>query len=68
MFQNMGIIDRTIRAIVGIALVIIGLITGLWWLYIIAAVFLITSALGICPLYIPFKIKTLVGREKEERG
>ncbi|MGA1872154.1 MAG: DUF2892 domain-containing protein [Thermoplasmatota archaeon] len=66
MLRNMGAIDRIIRSLVGIALVIIGVLTGLWWLYIIAAIMLLTSAVGICPLYLPMKIRTFTGREKEK--
>ena len=66
MLRNMGAIDRSIRALVGIALVIIGVLTGLWWLYIIAAIMLLTSAIGICPLYMPIKLSTMTKKEKEK--
>jgi hypothetical protein len=65
MLRNMGAIDRSIRALVGIALVVIGIVSGLWWLYIIAAIMLLTSAVGICPLYLPLKIRTFTKKEKE---
>ncbi|MGA1820372.1 MAG: DUF2892 domain-containing protein [Thermoplasmatota archaeon] len=68
MLRNMGAIDRIIRALVGLALVVIGIFSGLWWLYIIAAVMLLTSAVGICPLYLPLKIKTFTKKEKESMG
>jgi hypothetical protein len=66
MKRNMGAVDRSIRALVGLALIIIGVLTGLWWLYIIAAIMLITSAVGICPLYLPLKIRTMTKKEKEK--
>ena len=65
MRKNMGSIDRSIRALVGVGLVIIGVLTGLWWLYIIAAIMLLTSAVGICPLYLPLRIRTFTKKEKE---
>lgn len=66
MKKNMGAIDRSIRAVVGLALIVIGIFTGLWWLYIIAAIMLITSAIAICPLYLPFGIRTMTKKEKEK--
>ncbi|MFW3147035.1 MAG: DUF2892 domain-containing protein [Thermoplasmatota archaeon] len=65
MLRNMGMIDRSVRALVGLALVIIGVISGLWWLYIIAAIMLLTSAVGICPLYLPFRIRTFMKKERD---
>ncbi len=63
MVQNMGNVDRTIRII--IALVIAGLyftntITGTLAviLGIVAIAFLLTSIIGFCPTYFPFKIST----------
>lgn len=63
MRKNMGTVDRSIRTI--IALVLIGLIaTGLLadtWIIvaaIVAAVFLLTSAVGFCPAYWPFGISS----------
>ena len=63
MKTNMGIIDRVIRIVV--ALVIIGLyfanvITGTLAivLLVLAAVFILTSLIRFCPLYLPFGINT----------
>ena len=63
MINNMGLIDRIIRAVLALVILVLyftkqitgaaGIILG-----IIALVFLITSALGFCPLYLPFKIST----------
>ncbi len=64
--RNMGAVDRSVRAIVGLALIIMGFFTGLWWLYIIAAIMLITSAIGICPLYMPFGFRSMTKKEKEK--
>ncbi len=66
MMKNMGSIDRSIRALAGTALIVIGIFSGLWWLYIIAAIILLTSAIGICPLYLPFGFKFFTKKEREK--
>jgi len=63
MKKNMGTIDRVIRilAAIGIvALYLTGQITGTAAvvLGIFAVIFVATSAIGTCPLYLPFKIDT----------
>ena len=61
---NMGRTDRMLRALlIAPVLVIIGLVAGptgalAYILYVLAAVMLLTSAVGFCPLYAPFKIST----------
>jgi hypothetical protein len=64
MVKNMGLADRVIRvlfAIVVAVLYVTGTITGPWAviLGIVAVVFVVTSAMGFCPGYLPFKISTL---------
>ena len=68
MKKNMGTIDRIIRillAIVVIILYITGSITGFAAIIlgILAIVFIITSMISFCPLYVPFKIST-IGKSK----
>lgn len=63
MKKNMGIIDRSVRILLGILVAILYLadiITGtaVVILGIVAVIFIITGFLGFCPLYVPFKIKT----------
>ncbi len=65
MTKNMGKLDRTIRVVVAIALIVsafTGILpaAGLWhWLaLVVAAVFLLTSVLGNCPLYSILGIRT----------
>jgi hypothetical protein len=63
MKKNMGTADRAIRTI---AAIVIGLlllteqITGVVGitLGVFAVVFLLTSAMSFCPLYLPFRIST----------
>lgn len=61
--KNMGSLDKTLRVIVAIVLallVFMGQITGTWAIVagVVAAVFILTSLVGICPAYLPFGIKT----------
>ena len=68
MKKNMGTIDRIIRTLLAIVVIILyvnGSITGIAAIIlgIFAFIFLITSAIGYCPLYAPFKIST-IGKSK----
>jgi Na+(H+)/acetate symporter ActP len=68
MKKNMGTVDRVIRvllAIVVIVLYLTGNITGLAAIIlgIFAVIFIVTSAIGFCPLYVPFHIST-IGKTK----
>ncbi|GAB4022401.1 DUF2892 domain-containing protein [Spirosoma sp. KCTC 42546] len=63
MKKNMGSIDRTLRIV--IASVLIGLyatsvLTGVWGIVslVLAGVFILTSLVSTCPLYLPFGIRT----------
>ena len=63
MKKNMGTIDKMIRILVAVVVVVLFLthvITGIlaYILLALSAVFVITSLLGFCPLYLPFKIDT----------
>ena len=63
MKQNMGRIDRGIRILLVVAVAVLfflGKITGIAAvvLGVLAAVFLLTSLIGFCPLYVPLKIST----------
>ena len=63
MQKNMGTIDRLLRTIIAIAIIVLyftGQITGTAAIIlgILAVVFLLTSAVSFCPLYVPLKINT----------
>lgn len=64
MHANMGTPDRVIRgAIIAPALIILALLIGATEavgivLLVLAAVMLLTSAVGTCPLYAPFGVST----------
>ena len=48
---NVGRPDQIIRVILGLVLVSVGIYTGLWWLYIIAAILIVTGITGFCLIY-----------------
>jgi len=63
----MGTVDRVIRVLVAVIIVVLyftNVISGTLAviLLILAGIFIVTSLLGICPLYIPLGIST---RKKE---
>jgi hypothetical protein len=67
MKKNMGLADRLIRTILAIVVIVLYLTnqisgTAAVILGIIAIVFLLTSAIGLCPAYLPLKLST-VGTE-----
>jgi hypothetical protein len=64
MKKNMGSIDRIVRIIIAL------IIAGLWYTetisgtvaiigLILAGIFILTSFLSFCPLYLPFGLSTL---------
>jgi hypothetical protein len=64
MKKNMGTIDRIIRTLLAVIVAILyftGQITGTAAIIlgIFAVIFLLTSAIGFCPLYVPFKFSTM---------
>ena len=68
MKKNMGNIDKVIRiliAIVFVALYLTHVVTGTVGiiLLVLAVVFVLTSLVSFCPLYLPFKISTLKKKE-----
>ncbi|HNQ12970.1 MAG TPA: DUF2892 domain-containing protein [Bacteroidia bacterium] len=63
MKTNMGTIDRSMRTLVALVLIILyyqGIISGTFLTIglLISAVFLITSIIGFCPLYTLFGFST----------
>jgi hypothetical protein len=64
MKANMGQIDRVVRILVAVLFAVLYLthvVTGVAGiiLLVLGVVFLATSILGFCPLYLPFKLNTL---------
>jgi len=69
MKKNMGTADRVLRVLVALAvgvLFLTGQISGLAAIIlgVFAAVFILTSAMGSCPLYFPLNINT-IGKKKQ---
>jgi len=67
MKKNMGTVDKMIRVLVAVVVLVLyftHVISGTLAviLIILAVVFVVTSLLGFCPLYLPFGLST---RKKE---
>ena len=63
MKKNMGTVDKVIRILVAIVIAILfftNVISGTLGivLLVLAAIFLLTSVVSFCPLYLPFGINT----------
>ncbi|MBX7182959.1 MAG: DUF2892 domain-containing protein [Bacteroidia bacterium] len=63
MKQNMGTLDKILRLVVAIVVAILyftGTISGqiVLGLGVLAAIFVLTSLVGFCPLYLPFGLDT----------
>jgi len=63
MKKNMGTVDKAIRILVAVVIAILfytNVITGTIGivLLVLAAVFVITSLISFCPLYLPFGINS----------
>jgi O-antigen/teichoic acid export membrane protein len=63
MKKNLGTLDRVIRISLVVLIAILyftNVISGTWAIIlgILAVVFLLTSLIGFCPLYLPFGIST----------
>lgn len=68
MKTNMGTIDRVVRLLVAVAIaalymlnIIIGTVAIL--LLVLAGVFVLTSLVGFCPLYMPLGINTCAKKQ-----
>ncbi|KFL34266.1 MULTISPECIES: DUF2892 domain-containing protein [unclassified Sulfurospirillum] len=54
---NVGKTDRMLRAIVGVAVIILGVIFNSWF-GLIGIVLLATALFRFCPAYLPFSLDT----------
>lgn len=71
MKKNVGNIDKTVRLVVALAIVVLlfldviaitstlGII-----LAVVAAIFAVTALVGTCPLYLPFGLSTVTGKKE----
>jgi hypothetical protein len=69
MTKNMGALDRIIRVLLAVAVLVLyltGVISG--WLAIVlgilAVIWVLTSIIGFCPMYALFKISTKKKKKK----
>ena len=61
--KNMGVIDKSVRGLAVVLIAVLyftGTINGTLSLVlgIVAAIFIVTAFVGVCPLYIPLRIST----------
>jgi len=63
MINNVGGIDRILRIVIGVALIVWALLGGPVWAWI-GVLPLATGIFKICPAYLPFGIKTGTGKNK----
>ena len=62
MKKNMGGMDKILRLVVGLIILLIGYIYESWW-GLIGIIPIVTSLTGFCPFYVPLKISTLKSKE-----
>lgn len=70
MKKNMGTIDRVVRTLIAAVLIVLifaGPIAGAWAIVasVVAAAFLLTSAVSWCPGYLPLGISTRPGQSPQ---
>jgi len=70
MKKNMGLADRLIRVLIAAVIAVLfftGVIEGTLGiiLLVVAGVFVLTSLVSVCPLYMPFGIRTKCSAKKE---
>ncbi|MDD9717376.1 DUF2892 domain-containing protein [Dinoroseobacter sp. PD6] len=67
MTANMGSLDRALRGIIGLLLIVLPLVTtlgihatawGLWLSVILGAIPAVTAIYGVCPVYFLLGVKT----------
>ena len=64
MTKNLGTVDRIIRFVAAVVVAILyytGVISGTLAIVlgVLAVILLVTSIIGFCPLYAPFKLSTI---------
>lgn len=63
MTANIGIVDRVVRLVVGLAILAAGYHYRSWW-GLVGLVPLLTAAIRFCPVYVPLGVNTC-GAKKE---
>lgn len=73
MKQNMGVTDRSIRFVAALVFIILyatQTVVGVWGivLLVLAAILILTSLFGICPLYMLFNFDSRSHSKRKEAG
>ena len=67
MKSNVGGVDRTLRIIIGIAVIGMGFYFQSWW-GAVGLILLFTGIVGWCPAYLPFGFSTCACDKKEQEN
>jgi hypothetical protein len=62
---NLGIADRILRTVLGVALIAYGMVTPNYIVAAIGLIPLLTAVFGLCPFYLLFKLNTGCKRDSE---
>lgn len=57
MKSNIGKVDRVLRAVLGLAIIGLGIYYQTWW-GIVGGIIFLTSVFSFCPIYAPFDWNT----------
>jgi len=66
MKKNVGLIDRIIRATVGVGFVVLAILVS-WWFLIGAVIMFATALASSCPIYQVLDISTCHIKEEEKK-
>lgn len=66
MNKNVGGTDKTLRIIVGLLIILLGIISQSWW-GLLGLIPLGTALVGRCPAYLPFGISTCKTKSASEK-
>lgn len=58
MKANMGKADKSIRLILGVVIILLGLYFQTWW-GVVGVIPIVTSFISWCPVYTPFRFSTI---------
>jgi len=58
MKKNMGSIDKNLRLILGLIILLVGYLNESWW-GLIGIIPILTSFVSFCPFYVPLKLSTI---------
>ncbi len=58
MNKNVGSIDKNIRLILGIILIVLSFFSSLWWLGLVGVILIGTALMNFCPIWALLKIST----------